>query len=47
MVRGLRKLRNLGQGYVNFGQPISLPHYLRRVPDWRLYRPYRTTSQRG
>ncbi|WP_353169186.1 glycerol-3-phosphate 1-O-acyltransferase PlsB, partial [Providencia sp.] len=36
MIRGLRKLRNLGQGYVNFGQPISLSHYLnQRVPDWR------------
>lgn len=36
MVRGLRKLRNLGQGYVNFGQPISLTQYLNnRVPNWR------------
>lgn len=36
MIRGLRKLRNLGQGYVNFGQPISLPQYLNKhVPQWR------------
>lgn len=36
MIRGLRKLRKLGQGYVNFGQPISLSHYLnQRVPNWR------------
>src|SRR5699024_1751916 len=36
MIRGLRKLRNLGQGYVNFGEPISLSQYLNQaVPDWR------------
>lgn len=36
MVRGLRKLRNLGQGYVNFGEPLSLSVYLnQRVPHWR------------
>ncbi|MEX9611231.1 glycerol-3-phosphate 1-O-acyltransferase PlsB [Providencia manganoxydans] len=36
MIRGLRKLRNLGQGYVNFGQPISLTQYLtKHVPHWR------------
>lgn len=36
MVRGLRKLRNLGQGYVNFGQPIPLSQYLtKQVPEWR------------
>ncbi|NDL65174.1 glycerol-3-phosphate 1-O-acyltransferase PlsB [Acerihabitans arboris] len=36
MVRGLRKLRNLGQGYVNFGEPLSLSTYLsQQVPDWR------------
>lgn len=36
MVRGLRKLRNLGQGYVNFGEPISLTSYLNsHVPQWR------------
>jgi glycerol-3-phosphate O-acyltransferase len=36
MVRGLSKLRNLGQGYVNFGEPIPLMNYLNhRVPEWR------------
>ncbi|MQL50289.1 glycerol-3-phosphate 1-O-acyltransferase PlsB [Photorhabdus khanii] len=36
MIRGLRKLRNLGQGYVNFGEPIPLIQYLNHhVPDWR------------
>jgi len=36
MVRGLRKLRNLGQGYVNFGEPLPLMNYLNKnVPDWR------------
>lgn len=36
MVRGLRKLRNLGQGYVNFGEPLPLVNYLnKRVPEWR------------
>ncbi|RXK34270.1 glycerol-3-phosphate 1-O-acyltransferase [Arsenophonus endosymbiont of Bemisia tabaci Asia II 3] len=36
MLRGLRKLRKLGQGYVNFGQPIALTQYLNKhVPAWR------------
>ena len=36
MVRGLRKLRNLGQGYVNFGEPLPLINYLNKhVPEWR------------
>ncbi|SBM13760.1 glycerol-3-phosphate 1-O-acyltransferase PlsB, partial [Klebsiella pneumoniae] len=36
MVRGLSKLRNLGQGYVNFGEPLPLMTYLNQhVPDWR------------
>ncbi|TDB48132.1 glycerol-3-phosphate 1-O-acyltransferase PlsB [Photorhabdus luminescens] len=36
MIRGLRKLRNLGQGYVNFGEPIPLIQYLNNhVPSWR------------
>ena len=35
VLRTLRKLRNLGQGYVNFGEPISLNHYLNdNVPEW-------------
>ncbi|WP_411705225.1 glycerol-3-phosphate 1-O-acyltransferase PlsB [Edaphovirga cremea] len=36
MISGLRKLRNLGQGYVNFGEPIHLTSYLNQhVPKWR------------
>ena len=36
MVRGLRKLRNLGQGYVNFGEPLPLVNYLNKhIPEWR------------
>ncbi len=36
MVRGLSKLRNLGQSYVNFGEPLPLMTYLNQhVPDWR------------
>jgi glycerol-3-phosphate O-acyltransferase len=36
MLRGLRKLRNLGQGYVNFGDPLPLTAYLNQhVPQWR------------
>ncbi|MCG7584150.1 glycerol-3-phosphate 1-O-acyltransferase PlsB [Photobacterium sp. OFAV2-7] len=35
VLRTLRKLRNLGQGYVNFGEPISLNHYLNEnAPEW-------------
>lgn len=35
MVRGLRKLRNLGQGFVNFGEPLPLASYLNQnVPQW-------------
>lgn len=36
MARGLSKLRNLGQGYVNFGEPIPMMSWLNQhVPDWR------------
>lgn len=36
MLRGLSKLRNLGQGYVNFGEPMPLMTYLNNhVPEWR------------
>lgn len=36
MLRGLSKLRNLGQGYVNFGEPMPLNTFLnQRVPQWR------------
>ncbi|QFU20605.1 glycerol-3-phosphate 1-O-acyltransferase PlsB [Shewanella eurypsychrophilus] len=32
----IRKLGNFGQGYVNFGQSITLQNYLdEQVPDWR------------
>ncbi len=32
----LRKLGNFGQGYVNFGQPITLHNYLdEQIPQWR------------
>jgi glycerol-3-phosphate O-acyltransferase len=31
----IRKLRNFGQGYVNFGEPIPLNQYLNEhIPDW-------------
>ena len=36
MLKGLSKLRNLGQGYVNFGEPLPLMSYLNHhVPEWR------------
>ncbi|KKD00138.1 glycerol-3-phosphate 1-O-acyltransferase PlsB [Photobacterium halotolerans] len=36
VLRTLRKLRNFGQGYVNFGEPIPLNQYLNeQVPEWR------------
>ncbi|MBK5145113.1 glycerol-3-phosphate 1-O-acyltransferase PlsB [Budviciaceae bacterium BWR-B9] len=36
VVRTMRKLRNLGLGYVNFGEPIPLMTYLNQnVPNWR------------
>ncbi|MBU2978382.1 glycerol-3-phosphate 1-O-acyltransferase PlsB [Alteromonas sp. C1M14] len=32
----IRKLRNYGHGYVNFGEPIQLNRFLEQsVPDWR------------
>ncbi|MFT6268119.1 MAG: glycerol-3-phosphate O-acyltransferase [Alphaproteobacteria bacterium] len=32
----IRKLKNYGHGYVNFGEPISLHNFLdKQVPDWR------------
>lgn len=35
VLRTLRKLHNFGKGYVNFGEPISLNHYLNeQVPHW-------------
>ncbi|VFP84082.1 Glycerol-3-phosphate acyltransferase [Candidatus Erwinia haradaeae] len=36
MVRGLGRLRNFGQSYINFGKPLSLVNYLdQRIPEWR------------
>lgn len=33
----LRKLKNYGHGYVNFGEPINLSNYLdASVPDWHI-----------
>lgn len=35
MLKTLRKLRNFGQGYVNFGEPIPLNQYLNEhAPEW-------------
>ena len=35
VIRTLRKLRNFGQGYVNFGEPIPLNQYLNEhAPEW-------------
>jgi len=35
VLRTLRKLRNFGQGYVNFGEPIQLNQYLNEhAPNW-------------
>ncbi len=35
VIKTIRKLRNFGQGYVNFGQPIPLNQYLNeQVPQW-------------
>ncbi|MGL5948285.1 MAG: glycerol-3-phosphate 1-O-acyltransferase PlsB [Aeromonas sp.] len=32
----LRKLRNYGRGFVNFGEPLTLHHYLNeQVPEWK------------
>lgn len=37
VLKTLRKLRNFGQGYVNFGEPIPLNQYLNeQVPEWKL-----------
>lgn len=36
VLRVIKKLKNLGQGYVNFGEPISLNHYLNQnFPEWK------------
>ncbi|AGH38769.1 Glycerol-3-phosphate acyltransferase [Bibersteinia trehalosi USDA-ARS-USMARC-188] len=36
VLRVIKKLKNLGQGYVNFGEPIALNHYLNQhYPEWK------------
>ncbi|MEH8097742.1 glycerol-3-phosphate 1-O-acyltransferase PlsB [Gallibacterium anatis] len=36
VLRVIKKLRNLGKGYVNFAEPITLNNYLNQhYPDWR------------
>ncbi|MFP4712831.1 glycerol-3-phosphate 1-O-acyltransferase PlsB [Pasteurella multocida] len=36
VLRVIKKLRNLGKGYVNFGEPITLSNYLnQRYPEWK------------
>ncbi|MFZ7174613.1 glycerol-3-phosphate 1-O-acyltransferase PlsB [[Pasteurella] aerogenes] len=36
VLRVIKKLRNLGQGYVNFGEPIVLSNYLNQhFPEWK------------
>lgn len=36
VIKAIRNLRDYGYGYVNFGEPISLNHYLtQQVPDWK------------
>ncbi|MDN3653791.1 glycerol-3-phosphate 1-O-acyltransferase PlsB [Thalassotalea ponticola] len=36
VVKAIRKLRNYGKGYVNFGEPINLNSYLsEHQPDWK------------
>jgi len=36
VIRVIKKLRNLGQGFVNFGEPITLSNYLsQHFPDWK------------
>ncbi|MDG6894985.1 glycerol-3-phosphate 1-O-acyltransferase PlsB [Volucribacter amazonae] len=36
VLRVIKKLRNLGKGYVNFGEPIQLNNYLNQhYPEWK------------
>ena len=36
VVKAIRSLRNYGNGYVNFGEPININHFLNKhVPDWK------------
>jgi glycerol-3-phosphate O-acyltransferase len=36
VIKALRNLRNYGNGYINFGEPININHFLNeQVPDWK------------
>jgi glycerol-3-phosphate O-acyltransferase len=36
VLKAIRNLRDYGYGYVNFGEPITLNHYLNQhIPDWK------------
>ncbi|WP_394173828.1 glycerol-3-phosphate 1-O-acyltransferase PlsB [Thalassotalea litorea] len=36
IIKAIRKLRNYGNGYVNFGEPININEFLNtQVPDWK------------
>ncbi len=36
IVKAIRKLRNYGKGFVNFGEPININDFLnKQVPDWK------------
>jgi glycerol-3-phosphate O-acyltransferase len=36
VLRAIKNLRNYGNGYVNFGEPININNYLNeQVPDWK------------
>ncbi|TKB45538.1 glycerol-3-phosphate 1-O-acyltransferase PlsB [Thalassotalea mangrovi] len=36
IIKAIRKLRNYGNGYVNFGEPININEFLnKQVPDWK------------
>ena len=36
VLKAIKKLRNYGKGYVNFGEPININQFLNnQVPDWK------------
>lgn len=36
IIKAIRKLRNYGKGFVNFGEPININEFLNKeVPDWK------------
>ncbi|MDO4626159.1 MAG: glycerol-3-phosphate 1-O-acyltransferase PlsB [Pasteurellaceae bacterium] len=48
VLRVIRKLRNLGKGYVNFGEPIGLSQYLNQhYPEWKENKVERSTWFNG